>query len=66
MMWNKLSIPWQAAFTEGWESYCNGSIPIGAVLIDSLGNVVSQYEGNCRLIIRIEPRSNFSCRGAGR
>jgi tRNA(adenine34) deaminase len=41
-MWNKFSIPWQAAFTEAWESYCNGSIPIGAVLIDSLGNVVSQ------------------------
>lgn len=41
-MWDMLSVPWQVAFTEAWESYCNGSIPIGAVLIDSLGNIISQ------------------------
>lgn len=41
-MWDILSVPWQVAFAEAWESYCNGSIPIGAVLIDSFGNIVSQ------------------------
>lgn len=41
-MWNMLSIPWQVAYSQAWESYCYGSIPIGAVLVDSFGTIVSR------------------------
>jgi tRNA(adenine34) deaminase len=39
--WDTLSIPWQAAFREAWEAYCNGTIPIGAVIADAEGNILS-------------------------
>lgn len=39
-MWETLTAPWQACFEEAWEAYCNGSIPIGAVLADRNGTVV--------------------------
>jgi len=29
------------AFEEAWEAYCNGSIPIGAVIVSSEGNIIS-------------------------
>jgi len=41
-MWNSLSNPWKACFEEAWASYCNGSIPIGAVLTDKQHNIVSR------------------------
>ena len=31
MTWDRLSIPWQAAFEEAWDAYRAGSLPIGAV-----------------------------------
>ena len=40
-MWEKLELPWKAAFSQGWESFRNGSIPIGAALADENGNVIS-------------------------
>lgn len=40
-MWNNLDKPWQISFQQAWESYCNGSIPIGAVLLDKNNNIVS-------------------------
>lgn len=46
-MWELLSTPWKACFEEAWEAYCNGSIPIGAVLADRDGTVV--YRGRNRL-----------------
>ena len=39
-MWTNLTKPWQVCFEQAWESYCNGSIPIGAVLLDDAENVV--------------------------
>lgn len=41
-MWDKLATPWKTAFEEAWESYCHGSIPIGAVLVDSTGAIISR------------------------
>jgi tRNA(Arg) A34 adenosine deaminase TadA len=41
-MWEEMSYPWQVAFMEAWEAYCHGSIPIGAVLVNSNGEVVSR------------------------
>ena len=41
-MWNNLEITWKAAFELGWESLKCGSIPIGAVIIDETGDIISQ------------------------
>lgn len=40
-MWEKLELPWQTAFSQGWESFRNGSVPIGAALTDENGNEIS-------------------------
>lgn len=40
-MWDQLSKPWQECLSLAWESYCEGSIPIGASLVDSAGTIVS-------------------------
>ena len=39
-MWNDLSKAWQTAFSAGWESFKNGSIPIGAVICDENGEII--------------------------
>jgi tRNA(adenine34) deaminase len=49
-MWNHLSVPWQAALEMAWEAYCDGCIPIGAVVTDAEGQILSRgrnriYEG---------------------
>ncbi|MCL2373545.1 MAG: nucleoside deaminase [Defluviitaleaceae bacterium] len=41
-MWNKIETPWKAAFELGWGSLKQGSIPIGAVITDEAGNIISQ------------------------
>lgn len=41
-MWESLSSPWQAALEMAWEAYCAGTIPIGAVIADANGNIVSR------------------------
>ncbi|AIQ14309.1 nucleoside deaminase [Paenibacillus durus] len=41
-MWAKLTKVWQSCFEEAWESYCHGSIPIGAVLVNSDEVIVSR------------------------
>jgi len=40
-MWNDLSPIWQEAFKQAWESYKRDTIPIGAVIVDSNGNIVA-------------------------
>jgi tRNA(adenine34) deaminase len=57
-MWNSLSKPWKACFEEAWDSYCNGSIPIGAVLVDQNDNIISR--GRNRINESIAPR-NQTC-----
>ncbi len=39
-MWNDLSKAWQTAFSAGWESFKNGSVPIGAVICDENGGII--------------------------
>ena len=41
-MWNNLETAWKSAFELGWESLIHGSIPIGAVITDEAGNIISQ------------------------
>lgn len=52
-MWETLSIPWQAALEMAWEAYCVGTIPIGAVIADADGNIVSR--GRNRIMDKIAP-----------
>ena len=39
-MWNDISAAWKAAFEAGWESFKNGSIPIGAAICDENGSII--------------------------
>lgn len=39
-MFNELSKAWQSAFSAGWESFKNGSVPIGAVICDENEKVI--------------------------
>ena len=39
--WTDLSAPWRSCISEAWASYCAGSVPIGAVVIDAAGSVVA-------------------------
>jgi tRNA(adenine34) deaminase len=41
-MWETLSEPWQAALEMAWEAYCAGTVPIGAVITDADGNILSR------------------------
>lgn len=40
-MWDKLERPWQECFRLAWESFRNGSIPIGAVVANQNGEIVA-------------------------
>jgi tRNA(adenine34) deaminase len=40
-MWSDLELPWQACLEEAWAAYCNGSYPIGAVIIDGNGTILA-------------------------
>lgn len=39
-MWNDISAAWKAAFEAGWESFKNGSIPIGAAICGENGEII--------------------------
>lgn len=41
-MWNDLSRPWQVCLGLSWESFCEGSIPIAAVITDPDGAILAQ------------------------
>jgi tRNA(adenine34) deaminase len=41
-LWEYLSEPWRACVELAWESYCAGSLPIGAIVADARGNVLSR------------------------
>lgn len=40
-MWDRLSPPWQACVEQAWISFCNKSLPIGAVVTDRDGKILS-------------------------
>jgi tRNA(adenine34) deaminase len=41
-MWSDLLKPWQACFELAWEAYCDDCIPIGAVVTDAKGKILSR------------------------
>jgi tRNA(adenine34) deaminase len=41
-VWQKLSEPWRACAEEAWEAYRRGSLPIGAVVTDAHGDILSR------------------------
>jgi tRNA(adenine34) deaminase len=41
-MWDRLSIPWRACLEEAWAAYCAGSIPVGAVVADADGQILTR------------------------
>lgn len=50
-MWDKLERPWQQCFRLAWESFRNGSIPIGAVVVNQNDEIIAtgrslQYENS--------------------
>lgn len=42
MKWADLEIPWQICFEEAWAGYCAGSLPIGAAIFDSSGQLLAR------------------------
>ncbi len=52
-MWSELSKPWQACLELAWEAYCDDCYPIGAVVADSEGGILTRgrnriYENQLR------------------
>ena len=47
-MWDALSKPGQAALEMAWEAYCDGTVPIGAVVADADGNIVARGRNRIR------------------
>jgi tRNA(adenine34) deaminase len=41
-MWLSLDPYWQEAFRLAWQSFCNGTIPIGCVIVNDQGEVVAR------------------------
>jgi tRNA(adenine34) deaminase len=41
-LWDHLPVPWRACVELAWEAYGAGSLPIGAVVADAEGNVISR------------------------
>jgi len=41
-MWKTLSRPWQVTLEMAWEAYCDDCLPIGAVVTDAEGQIISQ------------------------
>lgn len=42
MFWQSLSPLWQACLEEAWTAYCGGNVPIGAVITDAGGKILSR------------------------
>ena len=41
-MWSDINYIWKEAFTMAWESFKRNTIPIGAVIINEQGNIISK------------------------
>lgn len=40
--WDELGSPWRSALTLAWDAYRKGTVPVGAVVVDSGGAVVAR------------------------
>ncbi len=52
-MWDTLSKPWQAAIEMAWEAYCIETVPIGAIVTDCDGNILTR--GRNRILDKSAP-----------
>jgi tRNA(adenine34) deaminase len=52
-MWSDLLKPWQVCLELAWEAYCDDCIPIGAVVTDSGGKIISR--GRNRVFVKNFP-----------
>lgn len=59
-MWNDLSLPWQAAFEEAREAFRTGNIPIGAVICDTDGNIISRGHNELYSAARLNPKTRHA------
>src|SRR5258706_10919438 len=50
--------PWQVCIAEAWAAYCAGSIPIGAAITDSAGQLVAR--GHNRIHAMADPVSRLA------
>ena len=41
-MWDDLPEPWRVCLSLSWEAYCEGSVPVGAAIIDPQGSIIAQ------------------------
>lgn len=41
-MWDDLNYVWKEAFSMAWEAFKRNTIPIGAIIVDEKGNIVSR------------------------
>jgi tRNA(adenine34) deaminase len=41
MKWNEIPHAWQRTFEVAWESFLEGSRPIGAVVVNDEGEIIS-------------------------
>lgn len=51
-IWSELSLPWQCCLEEAWAAYSAGSLPVGAVVTDPTGNILTR--GRNRILGPIE------------
>jgi tRNA(adenine34) deaminase len=58
-MWDDLSAPWQACLELAWEAYCDDCVPIGAVVTDPDGVILSRGRN------RVYPREWWKSRPCG-
>ncbi len=52
-LWDTLDLPWQTCLEEAWAASCAGTVPIGAVVIDAAGCILSR--GRNRILDQGEP-----------
>jgi tRNA(adenine34) deaminase len=59
LKWSELGRPWQICLELAWEAYCGDCIPIGAVVTDAGGEILSTGRN------RVFPRSRWTGRSLG-
>jgi len=58
-MWNSLSGPWQTTLDLAWDAYCKDCIPIGAVVTDENGIILSQGRNRVNDITGATGHTNY-------
>lgn len=49
MNWNMLTPEWQKVFELCWEAFCEGNLPIAAIITDQEGNILSTGKNNLNI-----------------